>query len=280
MAAAIYLRDFTLSEENFARLSVIIEGTLGVRMPPSKRPMLQARLVRRAHELELHSVAEYCERLRKDPTGPELQHLLDLATTNHTFFFREPQQLARLTGELAARAKAATSANRPLSLWSAASSRGHELYTMAIMLSELPSPPALALVGTDVSKAVLREAARAIYPEKDLESFPSSLREKYFLRSRDRKEALVRVVPALRETATFQPLNLMSTAYDVPLGFDMVMLRNVLIYFDAATQEKVVRRVLRHLAPRGVFCISMSESLHGFDLPLEPLGLGIYRSAG
>jgi len=121
------------------------------------------------------------------------------------------------------------------------------------------------------------EATRAIYPEHELEHVGEALRARYFLRSRDPDEKLVRVTPALRRHAEFRRQNLMDGRYQVPAAFDVVMLRNVLIYFDKQTQRAVVERTIEHLRPGGVFCTSMAESLQGFALPLQPLGRGVYR---
>lgn len=270
--------DDTLTDPHYERLRVLIERRLGFRMPPSKRSLLQGRMVRRARQLHLPSLRAYCERVLEEPEeGSEIGRFLDIVTTNVTSFFREPAQLERVQDQLNRWAKDHAGRGRELRVWSAACSRGHEVWTLAMMLAELPGTPRFSLLGTDVSSQVLDEAVAAIYPEAELAPVPASWRKRYFMHSRDRSARLARVVPELRQTAHFAKQNLMDPVFNAPNDFDLVLLRNVLIYFDHPTQREVVKKVSRHIRPSGLLCVGLAESLHGHNLGFDHLELGMYR---
>jgi chemotaxis protein methyltransferase CheR len=269
-----------LTDADFDRLRVLIQRELGVQVPPIKRAMIEGRLGRRMRETGATSVAEYCAALLDRREGdPELVHFLDAVTVNVTSFFREPQQLDRLAQKLVAISAGARAEQREVRVWSAACSRGHEPWTLAMMLSELAPAPRFTIFGTDISTRVLADAISAVYPEPDLDAVPAPLRARYFLRSR-RGEAVVRVAPELRQRVHFGRLNLMGPSFAMESGFDVALLRNVLIYFDSATQRAVASRVLGHVRPGGLLCVGLSESLHGHGLPATALGLGIYQKTG
>ena len=268
--------DDALSEGEYRKLSSLIELRLGFRMPPSKRTLLHGRMVRRARSLGLPSLRDYCRRvLDGGEHGPEFAHFLDIVTTNVTSFFREPKQLELVQKHL--QGLAAPGGMRELKVWSAACSRGHEVWTLGMIMSELHAAPHFSLLGSDISQQVLEQAVTAVYPEAELSPVPASWRRRYFMHSRQSDERLARVVPELRQRARFQRLNLMDAAFSVPTDFDLALLRNVLIYFDASTQREVVNKVIRHLKPGGLLCVGLAESLHAYKLPLEHVQLGMYR---
>jgi len=134
-----------------------------------------------------------------------------------------------------------------------------------------------AILGTDVSTRVLDQACNAIYPEADIADIPPELRRKYVWHSRNRSEALVRIVPELRRKITFHPLNFMDETYRIRDLFEIVFFRNVLIYFDRPTQEAVVNRICRHLAPGGYLFVGHSESLSGLEIPVKLVQTSVFR---
>lgn len=271
-----------LTEQDFERLRDLARSHLGVRFPENKRAMMQARISRRQRELGLSTAREYCEYLfGEGQASGELEHFLDVTTTHVTYFFREPQQLERLDEEyLAPLIQRADREGRPLRVWSAACSTGEEVWTLGIMVDAVARrvgvTPRVELVGTDVSNRVLMRALRAVYPEADLEKVDPELRARHFLRSKNRARGEVRVVSELRQQASFRPFNLMSASYPVPTGQDLVLLRNALIYFDRPTQEQIVSRVATHVRPGGLFCVGLTESLHGFDVGMRHRERSIY----
>jgi len=273
-----------LSARNFSRLSAFIADQLGIKMPDAKVPMVQSRLMRRARELGFDSVDGYVEHVFQAPgASGERVHVIDALTTNKTDFFREPVHFDYLTASVLPMFRAEAEAgrgNRGLRLWSAGCSSGEEPYTLTMVLSEFASRNRgfdFSILATDVSTRMLERAKAAIYEESRIAPVPASLRSKYLLRSKDPVRQLVRVVPDLRRTVTFEHLNLMDETYRVRGPFDVVFFRNVMIYFDRPTQEKVVNRMCRHIQSGGYLFVGHSETLAGLDIPVAAVGPAIYR---
>lgn len=262
------------------RIAAAVTTSLGIRMPDAKLTMLHGRLQRRLHQLDLATVAEYEERLR-DPAhaAEERIALFDLATTNKTDFFREPDHFATLVNDVLP--KLAEGRSRwTLRLWCAGCSSGQELYTLAMVLEEhARTHPGFAyqILGTDISMRVLRQAALATYPAELVEPVPPELRRRYVMRGKGARAGQVRIVPELRRNVKLARLNFMDDRYPVPGELDVVFFRNVLIYFDRPTQEQVVGRICRHLRPGGHLFIAHTESLSGLALPLDGLANSVYR---
>ncbi|HEY4787626.1 MAG TPA: protein-glutamate O-methyltransferase CheR, partial [Bacteroidales bacterium] len=175
--------------------------------------------------------------------------------------------------------------NRTIKLWSAGCSSGEEPYTLAISLSEFAAfNPGFAfdfsIFATDISTRMLHTAVEAIYKEQRVEMLPINLKKKYLLRSKDRSNPTVRIIPDLRRRIIFSRLNFMDSHYNVPDNFDIVFCRNVLIYFDRETQEKVINKLCLKLKPNGFFFLGHSESITNFDVPLRQLKPTIFRKIG
>ena len=273
-----------LSARNFSRLSAFIANELGIKMPDAKAPMVQSRLMRRARELGFDSVDGYVEHLFQSPgTTDEHIHVIDALTTNKTDFFREPVHFDYLAANVLPRFHAEAGAgrgDRAVRVWSAGCSSGEEPYTLTMVLSEFAARNRgfdYSILATDVSTRMLERAQSAIYEESRIAPVPVPLRSKYLLRSKDPGRQLVRVVPELRRAVTFERLNLMDETYHVRGPFDVVFFRNVMIYFDRPTQEKVVNRISQHLRFDGYLFVGHSETLAGLDIPLAAVGPAIYR---
>jgi chemotaxis protein methyltransferase CheR len=252
------------------RFAAEITATLGIKLPEDKLTMLYGRLQRRLNQLGLGSLAEYEQRLA-DPAHAEAERvqLFDLATTNKTDFFREPDHFTYLT-ERALPALSPRSGRWTCRLWCAGCSTGQEVYTLAMVLDDYArSHPGFGfdIKATDVSTRVLREAAAATYPEALVEPVPPQLRQRYLMRGKAGRGGMVRVVPELRARVTFSRLNFMVQKY--PLGeLDIVFFRNVMIYFDRKTQKQVLERQCQLLRPDGYLFIAHTESVAGLGLPL------------
>lgn len=280
-----------LSAAEFSALSGFIYDHCGIRFPPGKRMMLEARLRRRLRALGLAGFAEYLPRvLGAAASADEVVRMIDEITTNKTDFFREPVHFEYLTGvALGALAAArAAQSSRPLSVWSAACSTGEEVFTLAMVLEEAagsagtrpPGPPLrYSILGTDISTDVLDTARRAIYDERLVKPVPIAMRRRYLLQSRDRDRSLVRVVPALRAKARFEQLNLLSS-FSLEVPADVIFCRNVLIYFDRPTQLRVLGRLCQLLVPGGYLFVGHSDSLTRLDLPLVAQIPSVYRKEG
>jgi len=271
-----------LATRDFNLLKTFIEKEIGIQIPPAKRVMLETRLRKRLRALEMPDFHTYTAHV----FGPnrdeaEIVQLINAVTTNKTDFFREPAHFAFLTREAVPKLVEGRSEIRPLTVWSAASSTGEEPYTLAIVLSELEESQGVPwhVVATDISTAVLARARRAIYSETSTATIPQHLKYKYLLRSRDRTQGLVRIVPRLRQKVTFQRLNLLDPRYDLPRPIDVIFCRNVFIYFNRPTQSQILLRFVDALRPGGFVFLGHSETINGLSVPLVQIAPTIYRKA-
>jgi chemotaxis protein methyltransferase CheR len=272
-----------LSNEDFSRLSQFIYKECGIKMPITKRTMLEARLQKRLRSLGMRSFRDYCDYLFS-PKGieQELIQMIDLVTTNKTDFFREPDHfdylLQRVLPEWVQ--KNGVGPGRKLMVWSAGCSTGEEPYTLAMVLSEFAeSCPGFKfqILATDISTRVLEKARMAIYDEERVVPVPMPMKRKYLLRSRDKASELVRIAPELREKVQFRRLNFMDSDFGMREPVDIIFCRNVIIYFDRPTQERLLNHFYGHMATGGYIFMGHSETLNGLDVPLATVHPTIYR---
>lgn len=271
-----------LNHRDFRRLGSYVEEVCGIRIPEGKQVMVEVRLRHRLRALGLRSFSDYCERLLSPSTGPEeLPFFIDEITTNKTDFFREDFHFQYLTKHaLPDLETRGAGSHHPLSAWSAACSSGEEPYTLAMVLTEASQERPgfrFRILGTDICNEVLSVAKRAVYEESRIDPVPRGLRAKYFMRSRDRDQPLVRVVPALRSTVSLRRLNLLDADYDIAEPMDIVFCRNVLIYFSHDTQVQVCRRLCHQLRPGGYLFMGHSETINGMNLPVTQVVPTIYQ---
>jgi chemotaxis protein methyltransferase CheR len=273
-----------LHEQHFAELTRLIEGHTGIRLPSVKRTMVEGRLRKRVRALGLKDLSEYGAAIFNDGRlSEEFAHVVDCVTTNKTDFFREPQHFAFLRDAVVpSLLKLRRPAGAPLKFWSAASSIGAEAYTIAFVLADLlgADGPPFAILGTDISRDVLEQARRAVYPLALAEPIPEAVRRRYLMFARDAGRAEFRIVPELRRRVRFEALNLMDERFAVDRDFDVIFCRNVLIYFSKPTQAAVLRRLAAHLRPGGYLLLGHSESLAGNDhAELRPVAPTVFRRA-
>ncbi|MBE0602275.1 MAG: protein-glutamate O-methyltransferase [Deltaproteobacteria bacterium] len=272
-----------ISEKDFRRLSEFIYDQCGIKLPPSKKTMLQARLQRRLRTLSLRSYGEYCDYLfTTEGMQEELTLMIDLVTTNKTDFFREPAHFDYLVENcLPGLADPdGLGYRKKVAVWSAGCSTGEEPYTLAMVLSDfVETNPGFqfSVLATDISTRVLRTAAMGIYESDKVDPVPIAMKRKYLLRNKDRSKDLVRVVPGLRARVSFRQLNFMESDFGIGEPLDVIFCRNVIIYFDKPTQEKLLNRFCRHLAPGGYVFLGHSETIFGMDLPLVQVAPTVYR---
>ena len=263
-----------LNDADFTKLSNFIYVNYGIKLPISKKIMLQSRLASRLKINGMKSYAEYTKYvLSGDANESEIVNMIDLVSTNKTDFYREAAHFDFMK-EVALPNFIVGDSPQPFKIWSSASSSGEEAYTIAMVISEFIENNRkidFEILGTDISARILEKAKLGIYPMDRVDVIPLSQKKKYLLRSKDQENPMVRIVPSLRAKARFQRLNLMDTSYNVPKDFDIIFCRNVLIYFDRETQEKVINKLCMHLKPGGYFFLGHSESISGIDVPLKPL---------
>lgn len=272
-----------MTGDEFKRLSTFIFKEYGIKMPEVKKTMLQSRLHKRLRELNMSSYKDYIDYLfSKDGHQTEVIHMIDMVSTNKTDFFREPVHFDFLHSDVLPELLFGDRPNRQIRIWSAGCSSGEEPYTIAISISEFmaqyPTPAFdFSILATDISTRVLKSANEGIYKEARVEMLPLSLKKKYLLRSKDKTNPSIRIIPELRRKINFQRLNFMDNTYNVPDNYDVVFCRNVLIYFDRETQEKVINRLCMKLKPNGIFFLGHSESITNFNVPLRQLKPTIFR---
>ncbi|ARC87535.1 protein-glutamate O-methyltransferase CheR [Rhodovulum sp. MB263] len=270
-----------IDDQSFARIAALVNRQTGIRLPPSKRTMVEARLRRRMRACGKPDLAAYC-RFLFDEGGldRETLHLIDVVTTNKTDFFREPDHFRFLAGPGLEAMLARRGRPSRLKLWSAASSIGAEAYTIAMVLADAAARGPgfdFTVLGTDISTAVLAQARMAIYPSAFAAPVPEPMRRRYFMQARDPARQELRVVPELRARVSFARLNLMEAQYAVDADFDAIFLRNVLIYFEREVQIAVVGRLIRHIRPGGFLFLGHSESSVGNELPLRQLAPATFQ---
>jgi chemotaxis protein methyltransferase CheR len=268
----------TLSDREFVGLSEFIHGECGIKVTEAKKVMLEGRLQKRLRKLGLGSFATYCEYLfSSEGMEKELTFMIDEVTTNKTDFFREPAHFRFLAESVL---PDLTRSRRRLTIWSAGCSSGEEPYTLAMVLSahaeRFPGFEFLVLA-TDISTSVLSKAEKAIYDEDRIVPVPAEFKRKYLLRSKDKTKKIVRIVPQLRSHVRFRRLNFMDRDFGFREPIDVIFCRNVIIYFDKPTQEKLLNRFCRQLAPGGYVFMGHSEALIDMKVPLVPVAPTVYR---
>lgn len=263
-----------LRDETYRQIAGLMFDAIGLSFNDSKKPLIASRLSPRIQRIGLDSFEDYLALIAGADDGGEFQVAVDLLTTNETYFFREPAHYDLLAQELS------RTRPRALSVWSAASSFGDEAYSTAMLLADLQQQgrigPDWSILGTDISDRVLRSAMEAIYPQDRLRNVTPERLKRYCLRGDGDSEGLVQMQEKLREKVRFGQLNLCQPISG--LGpFDVIFLRNVLIYFDAPTKRDVVDRVLEHLRPGGLFFIGTAEGRVACNTPLQSVAPGAFR---
>ncbi len=273
----------TLSEAEFKKIAAYIEKNVGIKMPPEKRMMMQSRLASRLKALHLDSYKAYIDYVfsGKDADNHELIMMIDAMTTNLTEFFREPQHFDYMRSA-ALPGYAAQKLNK-IKIWSAGCSTGQEPYTLSMVMSEyikqnpLGSIRDFSVLATDISTKVLDKAASAVYPMDAVKGVPQQIMHQYFLRGKNPANPVVRLKQDIRSHVNFMRLNFMDEEYGFRDTFQIIFCRNVLIYFDKANQEKVIRQFLRYLEPNGYLFLGHSETIFGMDLPFKTVAPTVFQ---
>jgi chemotaxis protein methyltransferase CheR len=274
-------REQLISSGDYTRLRQLIYDETGISLGAGKQVMLEGRIRRRLKALAIDSCREYCIFLfSRQGLQDELVHLIDAVTTNKTDFFREPRHFDFLVSRVLPEHLAGSESRRPFLVWSAGCSSGEEPYTLAMVLSEFgPTHPGFAfrILATDISTEVLDKAALGVYSNDAVRPVPQALKVKYLMRGRERNCDRVRVAPELRRLVEFRRLNFIDSDYGVAEKFDAIFCRNVIIYFDRATQQSILTKITARLRPGGYLFMGHAETLHELDLPVEPVAPALYR---
>lgn len=259
-----------LKDSEFSLFQKMIYETAGINMSPAKKALVSGRLAKRVKHYGLSSFGEYFALLDKNHSG-EFQTAVDLLTTNETFFFREAKHFDFLRERILPQWY--TGKRR---VWSAASSSGEEAYTLAMVLAAHSPNRDWEIVGTDISTRVLEKARRGHYPMERTKNIPESYLKNYCLKGTGSQDGTFLVGKELRQRVSFIHANLQADLSEIG-HFDLILCRNVLIYFDVPTKQRVISQVLRRLKPGGYLMVGHSESLNGITSAVNVVMPSVYR---
>lgn len=272
------VHELVLSEPDFQRFRRFIYEKAGIELNDSKRAFVQSRLNKRVRNLGLASFSDYwrlVSEAEKQGKSKETQRVINLLSTNETYFFREADHFNWLSDYARAHAH---SHPRGLKVWSAASSTGEEAYTIGMVLAEtLGANAEFEIMASDINTKVLKRAKRGIYAAEQASKVPPKLLHRYFLQGHDEYEGMLRIAPEIRRHIRFEQINLVDCSQHAIGPFDLIFLRNVLIYFNADTKASILRQLVDKLRPGGYLLTGHSESLHQFQLPLTAVSPTYYR---
>ena len=255
-----------LSEPECEHFRGFLALEAGIDMGPDKRALVQSRLAPRLRSLRCSSFTDYWNALQGSNAQREREHAINLLSTNETYFFREPQHFAWLQDRALELSRQRGS---PVRVWSAACSTGEEAYSIAITLAEaLGMQTPWYVYATDINTRVTRFAQRAVFPLVRAQKTPPHLWKKYFQQGLDEYEGSIRVKPDLARRVEFGNLNLLHGAASPARDFDVILLRNVLIYFNEETKQRVVEQLCSKLAEGGHLLIGHAEVIQQKYLPL------------
>ncbi|MFO0976192.1 MAG: CheR family methyltransferase [Planctomycetaceae bacterium] len=274
-----------LTPKEFGLFRDLIYREAGISLSPAKHQLVESRLVKRLRTLGFASFTEYYEFVTSgDPSGEERLKLINCLTTNKTDFFRERHHFEFLQKTLfpAIEQRANETGERRLRLWSAACSTGEEPYTLAMTVLDYFGPMSvngwdIRILASDVDTEVLSRASAGRYEADRLGDVPADIRKKYFVRTSRAADADYQVRPELQEMITFRRINFVDAAWPIQTNFDLIFCRNVMIYFDEVTQDRLLTRFSEVLVPEGHLFIGHSESILRLDNLYRSLGDTIYR---
>ncbi len=266
----------------FSRFRDLIHEQSGIHLAAGKETLLHSRISKRMRRLGIQKAEAYLKHIADDRSGQEMIELLDAISTNVTYFFREPDHFDQLRAALA---HWVDEGQRRFRLWSAACSYGQEPYTMAMTALDAfrdlrAEGIDLRVLATDISTKVLAAAQEGVYSAGDLEKVALDFRDRYFDKlSTEEGQRRFQVLPALRSRVTFRRLNLSRPPFPMQGPLDVVFCRNVMIYFDTQTRQRLVNEIERLLRPGGLMMIGHAESLIGLTTRLTAISPSVYQKA-
>jgi chemotaxis protein methyltransferase CheR len=270
--------DFVLSSREFERIRELVREHTGIALSEAKRELVYGRLARRLRALQLPGFADYIELLER-PDPVELEEFTNAITTNLTAFFREPHHFEYLAAKALPAISARAAAPKRMRIWSCACSTGEEPYSIAIVLREherLLAGIDVRILATDLDSSVLATGAAGVYPAARLQAITPTRARRFFRLGTGSRQGQVRVEPAVRELITFKQLNLMQE-WPMRGPFDAIFCRNVIIYFDKATQRVLFERMAALQRPGDLLFLGHSESLYRVSEHYGLIGHTIYR---
>lgn len=267
-----YAAPVALKKNEFEWISRFLYERTGIALNDGKQALVMGRLDKRLRKRNLLSYSEYFALLGRPGYEDETTVAIDLLTTNETYFFREPKHFDFLKNV----AFPQYQRQKQIRIWSAASSSGEEAYTIAMTLAEYFQGSDWEVIGTDISTRMLEKAQRGLYPMVAADKIPRTLLKKYCLKGRDEFDEFFLMDSTIRQRVHFSIANLIEPLPELGL-FEIIFLRNVMIYFDKDTKKRLVEKITTKLRTGGYFIVSHSESLNGLDSPLKLIAPSIYQ---
>ncbi|MFT5716567.1 MAG: chemotaxis protein methyltransferase CheR [Oleiphilaceae bacterium] len=263
---------FEITDNEFKAFRTFIYDEAGINLSDEKKTLVTSRLSKRLRHYSLQSFQQYHDLMMAGNHSGEQQVAIDLLTTNETYFFREPKHFNFLEKQLLPK----WPANKTLKVWSAASSSGEEAYSLAMLFDDMLGSNPWDIFASDINSQVLKTAQNGLYLQNRIDGIPKEFLRKYCLKGVDEHEGYLLINKSLRQKLIFSQVNLKR-----PLGnvgnFDIIFLRNVLIYFDMETKRKIIRQLVEKLQPKGYLFIGHSESLKDIHDGLKIVSPAIYQ---
>lgn len=272
---ALVQGEYHFTEADFKAVAAMLHADAGIHLPPAKATLVYSRLAKRIRTLRLPDFAAYVALVATPEGADERINMLAALTTNVTRFFREPHHFDLLRTQILEPLAASVKAGGRMRLWSAGCSTGQEPYSMAMtVLSVIPEATRLdvKILATDIDPNVVQTGRRGVYTEDHVSPVPRELRDRYLKRDRDSGDWMVS--PELRSLITFNELNLIGD-WPIKGKFDAIFCRNVVIYFEEPTQERIWGRYRQHMHPHARLYIGHSERVN--DPNFETDGLTTYK---
>jgi len=267
-------------QRSYEFLADLVYRRSHIRLGPDKRAFVAGRLASRLRSLGLTNFGDYC-RLLATGNVDEAERLIDLISTNHTAFFREPSHFDFLARELLPDlTRRIVAAGRPLAVWCAAAASGEEAYSMAIVLAEHQRATTTfgwSIIASDISRRMLERCRRGVYEADRVQLPDASWLRRYFRRGFGERDGFYRVKPELRQQVRTVAINLFQDEYPLAPGQDVIFCRNVMIYFDEASRQTLVDRLFNQLAPGGHLFVGHAESLLGLTHRFRQVRPAVYE---
>ena len=268
-----FFDELTITDKEFSLFRELIYEKAGIAMAETKKGLVQGRLGKRLRHFKLRSFRAYYDLVSADREGSEMQMLVDLLTTNETYFFREQKHFDFIAETLVRGYKPA----QGLKIWSAACSSGEEPYSIAMLLfDKLGEHAQWDILATDLNQQILDQAKRGVYPLEDAEKIPPDYLQAHCLKGTGDYANYFMLDKKIRSRVDFRQLNLNGT-WDNTGIFDLIVLRNVMIYFDKDTRKRLVARMAERLKPGGYLFVGHSETLSGISDRFQCVQPAIYR---
>ncbi|MES2152231.1 MAG: CheR family methyltransferase [Pseudomonadota bacterium] len=266
-------KEFNFTTGDFERVRALIYKRAGISLADSKQEMVYSRLARRLRATGIVSFGTYLDDLEAGRLGEEWESFTNALTTNLTSFFREAHHFP-LLAEHVKKVR-----ETPITIWCSASSTGEEPYSIAMTVCEAFNTltPPVQIIATDIDTNVLAVAANGVYGIERLDKMAPERAKKFFLRGKGDQQGMVRVRPELRQLITFKQLNLLAEGWPLSGHFDVIFCRNVMIYFDKATQRKILARFVPLMKPDALLFAGHSENFLYVSDALKLRGKTVYE---